>query len=309
MTDELYKRYRPTEFAEVVDQADTVNLLQKMLAVGNAVPHSIIFSGGSGVGKTTLARILAAKLECGRADLVELNAASARGVDDIRGIERMMRMGPVQGKCRVWIIDEAHKLTSDAQNAFLKPLEDTPGHVYFILCTTDPGKLLKTVTGRCTEIKLKEVGTEAIKKLVMRVARAEAIPITAEALARLAAVAGGSARKALVILNALIGVEDEDEQLATIASGDFKTAGIELARALMGGKAWREVAAILKGIDFDKEDVEGLRHMVMGYGMAVLMNGATNQKAANMVYHFSKHFYDSKKPGLVLACYDCCHAK
>ena len=148
---ELYKRFRPKSLDAVVGNGGTVAALQKFLKKGN-LPHTILFKGPSGCGKTTLARILAKELGCGVLDLREYNSADFRGIDTIRDISRIMTNAPAAGNCRVFILDEAHQLSKDAQNAALKILEDTPKHVYFFICTTDPQKLIATIRSRCTEM-------------------------------------------------------------------------------------------------------------------------------------------------------------
>src|SRR5690606_3369465 len=108
------------------------------------IPHAMLFTGPSGCGKTTLARILRVKLRCSDNDFQEINAADFRGIDSIRSMRQQVGAAPLGGDSRIWLIDEAHSMTADAQNAFLKLLEDTPRHVYFFLATTDPQKLKKT---------------------------------------------------------------------------------------------------------------------------------------------------------------------
>ena len=136
---ELYRKYRPTSFKQVVGQEEAIRTLTE-LGKRKAIPHAILFTGPSGVGKTTLARILQRKLKCVGNDFVEMNAANDRGVGIIRSIQNKVGLAPMLGSCRIWLMDEAHQLTSDAQSAFLKLLEDTPSHVYFMLATTDPQK-------------------------------------------------------------------------------------------------------------------------------------------------------------------------
>src|SRR5437773_2031788 len=128
---ELYKKHRPRKFADVVGQPRAVAALESMVAAGE-VPHSVLFAGPSGTGKTTLARILARELGCGK-NFKEINAAESRGIDSIREVQSVMGLAPMGGKCRVWLWDEAHRLTPDSQSALLKTLEDTPSHVYFML--------------------------------------------------------------------------------------------------------------------------------------------------------------------------------
>src|SRR5688572_25883760 len=140
---ELYKKFRPKTLKGVVGQEGAVSSLQSMIDKGR-LPHTILFSGPSGCGKTTIARILKGILECSDLDFFEINCADFKGIDMVRDIRRYVGIPPLHGKSRVWLIDEAHQLTKDAQNAFLKLLEDTPKHAYFMLATTDPQKLLPT---------------------------------------------------------------------------------------------------------------------------------------------------------------------
>ena len=150
---ELYKKYRPKNFKRIVGQPTITEQLTSMTR-SNQFPHSSLFSGPSGCGKTTLARIMRNKLDCGDQDFQEVNCADFRGIDMVRDIRNRMNLAPIGGECRVWLIDEAHQLSSQAQNAFLKILEDTPSHVYFMLATTDPQKLIPTIRTRCAEFKV-----------------------------------------------------------------------------------------------------------------------------------------------------------
>ena len=156
MSKELYKKHRPKNLKRVFGQSVAIGTL-KPLIEAKQVPHSLLLTGPSGCGKTTLARILVKELKCAKADFMEVNCADFRGIDTVRDIRTRMMQAPIGGDCRVWLIDEAHMLTSAAQTAFLKMLEDTPDHIYFFLATTHPQKLLKTIKTRCTEIKLKEM--------------------------------------------------------------------------------------------------------------------------------------------------------
>ena len=138
---ELYKKHRPKTLARVVGNKSTVEALRSMLEA-RTLPHTLLFHGPSGTGKTTLARIVKNELGCLPTDFHEHNSSDFRGIDFIRELRSKVNLAAA-GPCRVWIIDECHQLTRDAQNAALKILEDTPSHVYFFLCTTDPQKLIK----------------------------------------------------------------------------------------------------------------------------------------------------------------------
>ena len=157
---ELYKKYRPDGYGDLVGQAPAVKVLRGLLKKG--LPHAMLLTGPSGCGKTTVARIIKNKLQCQDSDFVELNSASDRGIDVIRGIDGRMRLGGLLGGPRIWLFDECHRLTKDAQEAMLKYLEDTPSHVYFLLATTEPDKLITAIRTRCTEVRFAAIGHEEI---------------------------------------------------------------------------------------------------------------------------------------------------
>lgn len=309
---ELYHKYRPTKLSQVVGQPDAIRILKGFGS--KKLPHFLLFTGPSGCGKTTIARILKGLLKCHDRDFYELNCADIRGIDMIRDIRSRMNQAPMGGRCRIWLIDEAHRLTGDAQNALLKMLEDTPSHVYFFMATTDPQKLLKTIKTRATEIKVKLLKDKEMAELLLDIIGKEVSGITDEngddlseisddVVDRIVDVAEGSPRKALVILNQIIGIPSENEQLDAIASSDTKAQAIELARALLNPRStWPSVAKILKDLD---DDPEQLRYMVLGYCSSVLLSGgAMAGRAFAIIEVFADNFYDSKKAGLVAACYE-----
>lgn len=299
---ELYRRYRPQSFKDVVGQPDAVRVLTDLGRRG-VVPHCLLFSGPSGCGKTTLARILKSKLKCSDADFREINCADFRGIDMVREIRERMSLAPMGGACRIWLIDESHKLSGDAQNAFLKLLEDTPRHVYFMLCTTDPQKLIATIRTRCTEIKLRSLKPGELTQLAVATATSEGIQLGTEVADRIGEVADGSARKALVLLNQIIGLKGEEEQLAAVAAGEASTQSIEIARALMNSRtAWSDMAKLLKATD---DEPESLRRMILGYCNSVLLGGgAAAKRAFELIDIFSRPFFDTGKAGLTAACWE-----
>ncbi len=304
MSTELYKRYRPKAFKDVIGQDEAITSLKDM-GRRNAIPHALLFTGPSGCGKTTIARILRKKLKCSDVDFFEINSAECRGIDEIRKIQQNVNALPLNGKCRVWLIDEAHGLTKDAQNAFLKILEDTPNHVYFMLATTDPQNLKRTIITRCTQIKCKLLSEKDLIAVLDTVIVRENKPIDTEVLGKIAEVADGSARKALVVLHAVIGLESEEEQLAAIEPTDIKRQAIEIARALMNEKtSWTKMTAILKDV---KEEPETIRWMVMSYCKSVLLGKGNYKRAAVIIEEFREHWYDSKASGLVISCYNIIH--
>lgn len=302
---ELYRAYRPTLFKHIVGQ-DTVLSTIKGFFDSNKVPHVLLFSGASGCGKTTMARIMKIKLGCGDADFQEMNCADFRGIDMVRDIRTRMGLSPIGGKCRIWLIDEAHQMSSQAQNAFLKMLEDTPGHVYFFLATTDPQKLLPTIRTRCTELVLKSMTRESLKKMMQNVLvqakQEDAIPDWTEVFDTICDYAEGSGRKALVMLNTALGQKTAEEMVEVVKSTVASPKAIALAQALLQPDAsWKPVAALVKDLE---EDPESLRWMILGYMTNVLLGGGKlAPRAFDVINIFERNFYDSKKAGLASACY------
>ena len=143
-TGALYRKYRPQTFAEVRDQEHITTVLKGIIKK-QEIPHALLFSGTRGTGKTTLARIFAKEIGTSSIDLYEIDAASNRGIDDVRELKEAVHTVPYESKYKVYIIDEVHMLTKEAFNALLKTLEEPPAHVVFILATTEEEKLLDTI--------------------------------------------------------------------------------------------------------------------------------------------------------------------
>lgn len=297
---ELYKKYRPTTFEEMFGQPEACRVLQDFIKRKD-VPHAILFTGPSGVGKTTLARILREEIGCGVEDFFELNCADCRSIDDIRAIRQRMGTSPMAGRARVWCIDEGHQLTKDAQEAFLKMLEDTPRHVYFFIATTDPAKLLRTIRTRCTEIKLHPLSQSELTKLINQTAEKIDKTFSKPVISKIIEVADGSARAAMVILNKLVGTDDEDEQLSAIGDSAYETQGIELCRLLSStGVKWSPVAKILRDLP---DEPEGIRRLILNYFRTSLLNNG-GDRAFSIIDIFRRDFFTTGKAGLAAACYE-----
>jgi len=299
---ELYKKHRPTRFAELFGQDGAVNSLVD-LGKRHAIPHCLLLSGPSGCGKTTIARILKEKLGCSDFDFVELNIADLRGIDVIRSIREQMNRAAIGGKNRLWLLDEVARATKDSQNALLKILEDTPGHVYFILCTTEPQQLLETIRTRATEIKVKSLKDGDMRELLKSISAKEEFELDEEVMDKIVSCADGSPRKALVLLNQILGLPKTEEQLAAVSAGQSTAEAIELARTLMKPKvSWPAVAKILKTLE---DDPESLRRMILGYCTAVMLGGGTSgDRAYRIITCFERNFYDSGKAGLCASCWE-----
>jgi DNA polymerase III gamma/tau subunit len=285
-SEELYKKYRPQSFKDVLGQEDAIRMLTEMGRRG-AIPHTILFTGESGTGTTTLARILKDKLHCGDADFCEMNAADDKGIDIIRELRQRAGLAPIQGPCRIWLIDECANLTSQAQEAFLKLLEDTPKHVYFFLATTDPQKLKKTIITRSTEIRTKPLKPAVLKQLVADVAD------------KIAEIAEGSARKALVLLHQVIDLGDEADKLDALQKADLKRVGIDIARALFKNAKWTEIAALLKNVE---DEPETIRRIILGYATTIALSKPNPVREIQVIEAFMENYCSSGKAGLVQSC-------
>jgi len=296
----LYHKYRPSSLDQVVGNSEVVSSLTALLGKEEK-PHSFLLTGPTGCGKTTIGRIIANVLEAGE-DFIELDSATTSGgVDSIRSIRERSQFTPMSGKVRVWMIDECHTLTSQAQEALLKLLEDTPSHVYIILCTTDPQKLRPTLRGRCSIFNLSTLSSGQMIKLIKRVLEQEEEELETPVIKQIVKDTMGHPRNALQLLEQVLSVDPENRLEAAQKPAIIERESIELCRLLVNGDAsWHKVRELLKGLK--GEDAESIRRHVLGYIQSVLLNG-TNDQAGLVLEQFIDPFYNSGFPGLVLACY------
>lgn len=303
MTVEFYKKHRPKTSKHFAGNASAKKQVSSWIK-NDAVPHFIIFNGPSGCGKTTLARMLRESLGCGDGDFREINAAGkARGIDEVKTIEGQLNMSAISGKCRVYLIDEAQKMTNDAQNAILKMTEDTPKHVYFIFCTTDIQKLLPTIRTRASVVSVEPLSAADMGKLLGRVAMKEDVSIPDDVRDAIVSAADGSPRKALVLLNQIAYLEPE-EMLDAVEQSDEKKQAIDLCRLLMNPKTkWKAVADVLKNLE--GVEPESFRYMMLAYATNVCLGGGRMAaRAFVLLDQFSSNYYDTKRAGLVADCYE-----
>ena len=198
MQEAFYRKYRPENLDELVGQSDAVKLIQQQVKSDN-LSHAYLFSGPRGVGKTSLARIIATTLGCDPVfDITEIDAASHNKVDDIRDLNDSINfIASSPGKKRVFILDEVHMLSNAASNAFLKTLEEPPAHVIFILATTEPDRVLETIKSRTTHIAFKRISNEEIVETLMKIGKSEKIKISNEVLKYISNQSEGSLRDAI----------------------------------------------------------------------------------------------------------------
>lgn len=199
----LYRTHRPQRWAEIIGQEHIVSALRESIA-NKRVAHAYLFSGSRGTGKTTTARILARELGTAAEDIYEIDAASNRGIDDIRSLREHVSVSPFRSIYKVYIIDEVHMLSKDAWNALLKTLEEPPTHVVFILATTELDKVPETIISRCQTFTFRRPGREVLRKEVSRVADKEGYKLDAGAADLIALLGDGSFRDALGMLEKVI---------------------------------------------------------------------------------------------------------
>ena len=299
----LHLTHRPKSLEQFQGNRTTVQSLGTILKRESDRPHAFLFTGNSGCGKTTLGRIVASSLGCAEVDLKEVDSADFRGIDSIREIRSQSRLKPMAGDVRVWLLDEVHKLTNDAQNALLKILEDTPAHVYFILCTTDPEKLLKTVKSRCMEFQVAPLSDrEMVKHLKNIISLEDVKDFPEEAYQALYESSFGHVRAAMVMLDKIIDLPPRSILKSIEKAASEESVVFNLCKLLLKKASWKEVGTLLQNLPEGTEE-EGVRRLVLKYMTTVLMK-ENNVQAAITIEAFKEPFFNSGKAGFVLACYD-----
>ena len=261
----LYRKWRPRRMGEVVGQEPVVRTLARAIETGR-VAHAYLFSGPRGTGKTSTAKVLAMGLNCVQGptpepdgtcqscraiinnsslDVVEMDAASNRGIDEIRDLRDRVNLAPVAGRMKVYIIDEVHMLTPEAFNALLKILEEPPEHVVFVLATTEKHKVLPTIISRCQGFDFRRPGVETLVRKLAEIAEAEGIPVEPEALTVIAREGRGSFRDAEGLL----------DQLSSFAEGPITAAMVRELLGSVGSEELLETTAALQ----ERRAAEALR--------------------------------------------------
>lgn len=304
---EFYRRFRPSSFKSVIGQDATISRLTAQFAGGKKPPHAMLFSGPTGTGKTTLARIVAKKLGADDADIREMNcAAEARGIDFVKDLNGKVRRSALSGGVQVFIMDECHQLTNDAQDAALKTTEECPEKSWLIFCSSEPTKLKATFRGRLSEFKLELLGFDALTSILTKSLGKLKKTLSEDVTDKLLAAANGSGRNLLVILQQIVDIESEKEQLKAIDQVDAQDAAVNLAAVLIKSTSWATIAATLKNVT---DDPEKIRRGVLGYATAVLINQPKDSDFRRRLWKicesFRYDFFATGRAGLVMACFEC----
>lgn len=295
----LHFKYRPQSFEEMAGNESAIEMVSSILERDiKGMPRTFLFTGESGTGKTTIARIVKQELDCSDADFLTY---SARKIEDIREIKRMSRLAPMNGDIKIIFLEECHHLTEASQDDMLVMLEDTPPKTFFFLATTNPEKLLKAIKTRCTTIKLKSLPYKVISKYLAEIAKQEGLEgYPVKILNVIAKASQGSCREAVKILDQIIDIDDDDKALEAIESFLGSESDIaDLCKALLNNSTWKTIAEILKTFDMEPE---AARRVILAWFNKVALS-KDDERVIEIMDSFLDNFYDSGKAGLTVACY------
>lgn len=292
----LYRKYRPIDFDSVYGQEEVVTVIHNAI-VNNKISHAYLFSGPRGTGKTTIAKIIARLVNCehlidskpcGKCyncvnfnnsnDVVEIDAASNNGVDEIRELRDKINLVPSNSKYKVYIIDEVHMLTNQAFNALLKTLEEPPSHVIFILATTEPSKIPLTIASRCQKFRFSKISDDKIVDRLREIAKMENIEVTDDALYEIARISDGGMRDSINLLDQLVSYCNSkitvEDVYAVNGSVSYNDLFLLLNNILSNNKV--DIINFIDNIDADGKEINKFIQELMLFLKDVILYKNTN---------------------------------
>lgn len=286
----LYRKYRPDTFGDVRGQEHVVKALEGALKK-DAIPHALLFAGPRGTGKTSVARIFAREIGASAMDTYEIDAASNRGIDDIRELREAVHTLPFESKRKVYIIDEVHMLTKEAFNALLKTLEEPPAHVVFILATTEIEKLLETILSRCQVFQFKAPTKDILRDAVIDAAKGEKFTLSGDAAELIAVAADGSFRDALGITEKVIMATSAEkataDEVADIIGAPKKVILSSILEALHEKDAEKALHAVYTAAE-SNPDMKVFMRMLLERVRAVLLSRHSPSDAEHILAQFGE---------------------
>ena len=305
MTTELHLKHRPSSWEEVLGQRSVVRSLRQVLDKG--LSRTFLLTGPSGMGKTTVARLIAKHVGCDPEEVLEIDGATNTGIDDMREIASGLHYVSIGGSPRCVIVDECHAISKPSFQSLLKILEEPPPDVYWVLCTTEEGRVPKQIKTRCTTYALRPVSDKLLRDLLVRVRVGEGFPISDKGLRLVVEASEGSPRQALVFLAKCAHLKKSTTIRSVLEQSGEPAEVIDLCRTLLGvasGRSipWKRMAELLRGISMPPETV---RIIVLRYMNSVMLGGDTSKSAAAMsvMVNFQEPFLDREGVApLTLAC-------
>ena len=304
-------KYRPQDFDEIYGNTNIVETIESLLKRKEGLPHSYLFTGPAGTGKTTFGYLLKNYLGVSNIDFIEYNAANTRGIDTSREVLDTVGYSPMAGKYKLYLFDECHQLTTPAQEALLKIIEEPPEHVFFVLCTTEPESLKDTLLRRVHKFACKPLMMDEMSILLEDICEAEGTTMPSEIIDKIVTVCNGSPGVALNLLDTVI-ESKEESAIETITEITYSTDVVKnISRTLIDSSLpsttkWKKIKKILSNI---KGNPESTRRGILGYINAVHLGNKGSLKTLEMMGIFEKSIIYSGFPGLTIMCHLACLAE